>query len=186
MQTLKIKNMVCDRCIMSVKQLLDTSGIAYGQIELGRVPLKDKLSEKEQNNLAGKLESLGFELLLDKDYQYVEAVKNAVTKLIYQQENALKKYTISAYIEEEVGKDYKWLSSLFSSKVGDTIEHFVIEQKIERVKELITYDEMTISEISESLHYSSVAHLSNQFKKIVGVTPSNYKTTGKRKQLDKI
>lgn len=178
--------MVCDRCIMSVKALLDTFGIAYGNIELGSVPLKVELSEADQNRLAEELKNLGFELLLDKDNQYVEAVKNAVTKLIYQQESALRKYTISAYIEEEVGKDYKWLSSLFSSKVGDTIEHFVIEQKIERVKELITYDEMTISEIAESLHYSSVAHLSNQFKKIVGLTPSNYKTTGKRKPLDKI
>ncbi len=178
--------MVCDRCIMSVKTLLDTSGIAYGDIELGSVPLKKELSAAKQKSLAEELESLGFELLLDKDYQYVEAVKNAVTKLIHQQESALKKYTISAYIEEMVGKDYKWLSSLFSNKVGDTIEHYVIEQKIERVKELITYDELTISEIAESLHYSSVAHLSNQFKKIVGVTPSNYKTTGKRKPLDKI
>lgn len=186
MQTLKIKNMVCDRCIKSVEQLLDTSKIAYDSIDLGVVNLKKELSEAQEAKLSKDLSNLGFELLEDKDSQYVEAVKNAITKLIYQQESALMKYTISAYIESEVGKDYKWLSNLFSSKEETTIEHYVIAQKIERVKELISYNELSISEIADSLHYSSVAHLSNQFKKITGMTPSYFKTIGTRKALDKI
>jgi AraC family transcriptional regulator len=172
---LKIKNMVCDRCILSVEKLLDESGIESKSIGLGKVELVRKLNPE-----------LGFELLEDKESQYVEAVKNAITDLIYNQEDTLKKYTISAFIEERVGREYKWLSQLFSNKEGDTIEHYVIAQKIERVKELLSYESLTISEIADKLHYSSVAHLSNQFKKITGYSPSQFKNFGERKPLDKI
>lgn len=114
----------------------------------------------------------------------MEKVKNAITRLIHQQEEALKKYTVSAFIEDDVGKDYKALSALFSAKEGKTIEQYVIAQKLERVKELISYKELSISEIADKLHYSSVAHLSNQFKKYMGITPSQYKGTGNRNALD--
>jgi AraC family transcriptional regulator len=183
---LKIKNMVCDRCILSVEKLLDESGIESKSIGLGKVELVRKLNPEEEKNISIKLKELGFELLEDKESQYVEAVKNAITDLIYNQEDTLKKYTISAFIEERVGREYKWLSQLFSNKEGDTIEHYVIAQKIERVKELLSYESLTISEIADKLHYSSVAHLSNQFKKITGYSPSQFKNFGERKPLDKI
>jgi AraC family transcriptional regulator len=186
MMILKIKNMVCDRCILSVKQLLDETGIAYNRIDLGTVELVVDLNKDLKNEFSMKLEKLGFELLLDTNQQYVEAIKNAITKLVHKQEDALRKYTISGYIEEQIGKDYKWLSHLFSQAEGDTIEHYVIAQKIERVKELVTYNELTIGEIADKLHYSSVAHLSNQFKKLTGKTPSQFKTIGTRKALDKL
>jgi AraC family transcriptional regulator len=183
---LKIKNMVCDRCIQRVKLLLDGSEIKYSEIDLGSVQLEQPLSREDEEILASQLKELGFELLSDRDSQFIEAVKNAIIKLIYHQPDYLKKFTISAYIEKEVGKDYKWLSALFSSKEGNTIEHYVITQKIERVKELLSYKELNIGEIADKLHYSSVAHLSNQFKKITGKTPSQFKTIGTRKALDKL
>jgi AraC-like DNA-binding protein len=183
---LKIKNMVCDRCIFSVQRLLDESAISFTSIGLGTVELEQVLNLKDVEILAIKLKELGFELLLNGDSQYIEAVKNAITKLIYKQDEALRKYTISAFIEHEVGKEYKWLSNLFSHKEGDTIEHYVIEQKTERIKELLSYNELSISEIAEKMHYSSVAHLSNQFKKITGYSPSQFKTFGERKPLDKV
>jgi AraC-like DNA-binding protein len=183
---LKIKNMVCDRCIQSIKLLLDGSGFKYSEIDLGTVRLDQPLAREDEEVLANQLKELGFELLSDRDSQFIEAVKNTIIKLIYHQPDYLKKFTVSAFIENEVGKDYKWLSHLFSSKEGDTIEHYVIAQKIERVKELLSYKELTIGEIADKLHYSSVAHLSNQFKKITGKTPSQFKTIGIRKALDKL
>lgn len=155
-------------------------------VDLGLVEINEELDQESIKSFSADLADLGFELIEDRDSQYVEAVKNAITKLIYKQQEALKKYTISVYIEEEVGKDYKWLSTLFSHKEGITIEHYVIAQKIERVKELISYNELSISEIADKLHYSSVAYLSNQFKKIMGFTPSEFKAIGTRKPLDKV
>ncbi len=183
---LSVKNMVCDRCVMSIKELLLDLGIQYERIELGKIHLINSLNEKKKGELSAELLRLGFELLESPGAKYIQSVKNAVIDLIRNQESALKKFTVSAFIEDKVGKDYKWLSSLFSEMENQTIEQYVIAQKVERVKELLTYDELSISEISDKLHYSSIAHLSNQFKKVTGITPSAYKSVGKRLPLDKI
>ncbi|MFT4733729.1 MAG: AraC family transcriptional regulator [Algoriphagus sp.] len=181
-----IKNMVCDRCISSVEQLLISSNIAFEKVLLGCATLKEPLTDVSQSNLSKSLGDLGFELLEDKNSQYIERIKNAITILVHQQENSLKKYTVSAFIETKVGKDYKALSALFSTGEGKTIEQYVIAQKVERIKELISYKELSISEIADKLHYSSVAHLSNQFKKYTGITPSQYRNVGTRNALDHI
>ncbi|MFT5886726.1 MAG: AraC family transcriptional regulator [Arcticibacterium sp.] len=181
---INIKNMVCDRCISSVEHLLTRSNISYEKVLLGIAILKEPLTDLAESSLSKSLRNLGFELLEDKDSQDVEKIKNAITILVHRREESLKKYTVSAFIETQVGKDYKALSTLFSAKEGKTIEQYVIAQKVERIKELISYKELSISEIADKLHYSSVAHLSNQFKKYTGITPSQYRNVGTRNALD--
>lgn len=178
--------MVCDRCIMTVEQVLKTLDIPFDRVGLGLVEMPQEASDEKGSELKTRLESLGFEMLEDESAKWVEAVKNAVVDLVFKQDEALKKMTVSAFIQEYVGRDYRSLSNLFSAKEGQTIEQYVIAQKIERVKELLSYNELNISQIADLLHYSSVAHLSNQFKKITGLTPSQYKSVGKRKPLDKV
>ncbi|MGR3809134.1 helix-turn-helix domain-containing protein [Jiulongibacter sp. NS-SX5] len=184
MEELRIKNMVCDRCILSVSELLKTQGAEVRSVEMGLVKLKQPLKDPE--GFEKQLNSIGFELLKDKEQELLEQLKYVIIDLIRNQEEALQKFTISAYLEQEIGKDYKSLSALFSSKEGKTIEHFVIAQKVERIKELLSYKELSISEIADKLHYSSVAHLSNQFKKVTGQTPSEFRANGQRIALDKL
>ncbi|WP_304234227.1 AraC family transcriptional regulator [Jiulongibacter sediminis] len=186
MTELHIKNMVCDRCIFTVSELLNQLKADVSGVEMGRVILSSPLSADQSVLFEQKLKGLGFELLKDKELQLIENLKTVIIDLVRNQEEALRKYTVSAYIEKEMGRDYKTLSTLFSSKEGQTIEHFMIAQKVERVKELVSYNELSISEIADRLHYSSVAHLSNQFKKMTGLTPSQFRQKGERKALDKI
>ena len=183
---LHIKNMVCDRCIAAIEQQVVERGWSLATIDLGKVVINNQIDKSELLIFQKAIEQMGFELIEDTNLKWVEATKNAIIQLIYHKDNELKKYTVSAYLEKELGKEYKWLSALFSANERYTIEQFVISQKVERVKELISYNEHSISEIADLLHYSSIGHLSNQFKKITGQSPSEFKNGGKRMPLDKL
>ncbi|MBP1619216.1 MAG: AraC family transcriptional regulator [Bacteroidetes bacterium] len=169
-----IKYMVSRRCIMMVKQNLQEFGISYSSVELGVIETVEKISHEQREQLAKTLLESGLELMDDKKAILIEQIKTTVIELVHHSDEALK-VNFSDYICEKLGHNYTYLSNLFSEAEGVTIEHFIIAHKIERVKELILYDELNLTQISYRLHYSSVAHLSNQFKKVTGLTPSFYK-----------
>lgn len=166
--------MVCDRCKMVVKSELEKIGIFPVSVELGEVEFLGDFKGNQKHDLEKKLQSLGFELLEDKTTITIEKVKCLIVNLVHHQNNELKT-NLSSYLSEQLGQDYNTLSNLFSEVQGTTIEHYFIAQKIEKVKELLMYKELTLSEIAIKLNYSDVAHLSNQFKKITGVTPTHFK-----------
>lgn len=182
-----IKNMVCPRCIMVVKAELAKLGIETQSVELGEVTLREKLGEDKKKQLNETLHTLGFALIDDKKSRLIEQVKNLIIELV-REENSNLKVNLSDYIADRVHHDYSYVSNLFSEVTGSSIEKYFIAQKIERVKELLVYDELSLSEIAYELNYSSVAHLSAQFKKVTGFTPSYYKQIKekKRKTLDEI
>lgn len=182
---LHIKNMVCPRCNMVVEEQLHRLGYNAIQVQLGEVIFPEKLSSTEIEMIGKKLLEFGFELLDDKRYQLVSKIKNVLIQLI-QNENGALKLTLSEYLTEKLQVDYPQLSQLFSQIEHTTLEQYYINLKIERVKELLVYDELTIKEIAFMLNYSSVAHLSKQFKKVTGLTPTHFKTLGnqKRKLID--
>jgi AraC family transcriptional regulator len=184
---LYIKNMVCNRCILVVKQELNKLNIEYGAVTLGEADIITHLTKERLNKLGNNLAELGFELLDDSKQQLIEKIKNLVIRYIHHGEEE-NNQNYSVILSHTLHKDYSYLSSLFSEVEGITIEKYIINQKIEKVKELIIYDELSLSEIAFKLHYSSVAHLSNQFKKITGLTPTHFKKVGrnKRKPIDKI
>lgn len=179
--------MVCGRCKAAVKTELDKMKIPFSEIELGRVTLDRKLEQTEKNKLSENLKNLGFELLDDKISQTIERIKNLIVTLVHHQDTK-PKVNLSAYLAENLYQDYSALSTLFSENEGVTIEHYLIAQKIERVKELLLYNELTLSEIAYQMHYSTVGHLSNQFKKTIGITPTQFKKSNqiKRKQIDEV
>lgn len=184
---LYIKNMVCNRCILVVQQELKKLNIDSYKITLGEVETGAELSKEQLEQLRKNLAALGFELLDNSRQQLIEKIKNIIIKQVhYSKEENHHNY--SEILSQALHKDYSYLSSLFSEVEGITIEKYIINQKIERVKELIIYDELNLSEIAYKLGYSSVAHLSNQFKKVTGLTPSHFKQVGqnKRKPLDKV
>ncbi|MCU0404560.1 MAG: helix-turn-helix domain-containing protein [Chitinophagaceae bacterium] len=183
-----IKNMVCDRCIMSVRRQLDQLGMDYKNVQLGQVELSSEPTKDELNSLKSGLEEQGFELLDDKRSQVVEKIKNTIITLIHRSDGDDFNLKMSAHLEEAIGLDYHYLSTLFSSVEGLTIERYTILQRIERVKELVMYNEKNLSEIAFELGYSSVQHLSQQFKKVTGLTPSAFKELGekRRKPIDRI
>ena len=180
--------MVCDRCILVVRQQLDSTGLAYKNIQLGEVELEKTPSTEQVKELDIKLKGLGFELLDDKKSATVEKIKAAIIRLIHGTEEVELTKKLSVILSEKLNMDYHYLSSLFSSIEGITIEKYAILQRIEKAKELLIYDELTLSEIADRLGYSSVQHLSLQFKKITGLTPSHFKQLkeNKRKPLDKL
>jgi AraC family transcriptional regulator len=187
--TLFIKNMVCNRCIKVVSEELLRLGLDVRSISLGEVVVAGNTDGGMLQKVKGALERNGFELIEDRRIKTIEQIKLAVLRLVRSEalENEFSgKY--SEYIARELGQDYQGLSTLFSSMERVTIEQYVILQKIERVKELFKYGELTLSEISYKLGYSSVQHLSNQFKKITGLTPSRFKKMmeNSRKPLDKV
>jgi AraC family transcriptional regulator len=186
--TLYIKNMVCDRCKMAVNQALLTSGYHPLEVELGVAKLEEDVpKEQQQRIIAPKLKALGFELLDDKRQQTIERIKAAIIRLVHYRDNN-STLNLSGYLQHELLQDYSSLSKLFSEVTSKTIERYYIEQRIERVKELITYDEMSLTQIALQMNYSSTAYLSNQFKQITGMTPSEFKRLqGKgRRAIDKI
>jgi AraC-like DNA-binding protein len=172
---------------MVVEQELDKLQIGKKKVSLGEVETEDDLSKDQLQQLERDLASLGFELLDDSKKQVIEKIKNIVIHRIHHSDED-DPHNFSDILSKALHKDYSYLSSLFSQVEGITIEKYVINQKIERVKELIIYDELSLSEIAYKLGYSSVAHLSNQFKKVTGLTPSYFKQLGekKRKPIDKI
>jgi AraC family transcriptional regulator len=191
MTTLFIKNMVCNRCVMVVKQELERQGLHPKKVSLGEVIIEEnELSDEQQNKLDSALIGLGFERIDDRKARLIESVKNKVIQMIHHSDNLDMKFNWSNVLSEELHYEYNYLSNLFSSVEGITLEQYIIRQKIEKVKELLFYDELNLSEIANRLGYSSVAHLSTQFKKITGFTPSEMKKSRdidqNRKPLDSI
>lgn len=185
---LYIKNMVCDRCKRVVAEELDKLGYMVLQVGLGEAEIAASGGEVDLEQIRQVLQDNGFELLDDRKTKLIEQVKLAIITLVHQGEEADLYINTSDYIAEKVGVDYHYLSTLFSSFEGITIEKYLILQRIERVKELLVYNELSLKEIAYMLGYSSVAHLSNQFKKVTGLTTSHFKQlkTDKRKTIDKV
>lgn len=184
---LYIKNMVCDRCILMLKSVLEQRGLQYNTVGLGEVELISELSPAEKASLNEELEKIGFEIIDDRKTRLIENIKKAVLEII-QAPEAAPKMTFSEYLSQKFHQDYSALSKLFSEVQGITIEQYVILQKIEKVKELLVYDELSLSQIALQLNYSSVSHLSKQFKKVTGLTPTHYRQVKEKKRipLDKL
>lgn len=171
---LYIKYMVSIRCKMVVKAELDNLGLRHGAVELGQVEMIEKPTPEQLEQLSKALLRSGLELMEDKRAVLIEKIKNVIVEMVHYADE-FPKIKNSDYIHEKLDYDYTYLANLFSETTGTTIEQFIIAHKIERVKELLIYDELNLTEISYKLNYSSVAHLSSQFKKITGLTPSFYK-----------
>lgn len=187
MTKLYIKNMVCDRCRMAVGQTLKTVGLLPVNVDLGEVIVEGDITDEQRTQLRQRLDDLGFELLDDRKRQTIDMIKSALVKLVHYHDNR-SAVNISDYLAQMLHQDYSGLSKVFSETEGKTIERYYIELRIERVKELLTYDEMTLTEIAMSMNYSSVAYLSTQFKSVTGMKPSEFKAMKKpiRKQLDSL
>lgn len=182
-----LKNMVCDRCKMVVRLELESLGFQVVSISLGEFELVEELSPEQKQRVQIALEKLGFMFIDKRKDRLVEQIKTCIIELIFQNNGELK-VNLSDYLSDYLHIEYNYLSIIFSEIEGVTVEKYFISQKIERVKELLAYDELTLSEIAIDLNYSRVAHLSSQFKKITGQTPSSYKKVKnkERKSLDKV
>lgn len=187
MKTLYIKNMVCNRCKTAVVNELKDLGVLPLEVNLGEVRLEREISDAEREQISKRLENLGFELFEDKKSRLVEQIKALIIELIQEQSGEIN-INLSDFISGKLHYEYNYLSTVFSEAEGRTIEKYFIAQKIEKVKELLVYDELSLSEIAYKLGYSSPAYLSNQFKKITGLTPSYFKKIkeNKRKSLDEV
>lgn len=173
---LLIKNMVCDRCIRVVREDLENIGLKVSDIGLGFVEIEDNLDEYQYKIVQNLLQKDGFGLIENHQLAIVEQIKRLIINEIHSGKNEKPlSQNFSDFLVKHVGHEYSYLSTLFSSIEKITIEKYIISQKIERTKELLFNGEMSLSEIAWSLEYSSVAHLSNQFKHVVGITPSEYK-----------
>lgn len=172
---LYIKNMVCSRCKMVVKDQLIKFGLNPKNVDLGEVEIEEEVTDQQKNKLNTILQSFGFELIDDKKSRLIEKIKNIIVELVHYSEDR-PATNFSEYISKELHHDYHHMSNLFSEVEGTTIEKYFIAQRIEKVKELLKYDELSLSQIADKLGYSSVAYLSNQFKKQTGLTPSFYKS----------
>ena len=178
--------MVSNRCKMAVKVALNQLGIRFIMVDLGEIDIMEPLTTEQAEHLKIALNSSGLELMEDKKAILIEKVITLIIEMIHLSEE-LPKVNYSDYISEKIGYDYAYLSNIFSEVRGITIQQFIILHKIERVKELLFYRELNLTEISYMLHYSSVAHLSNQFKKVTGLSPSHYKTfKSTRKSIDEL
>lgn len=177
-----IKNMVCDRCKMAVKYELMKLGIKPIRVDLGEVEVENGLTEIQYQKLSEILGQYGFEIIDKGNARIIEKIKNIVIELVHGKNETIK-INYSVHIENNLKKKYNYLSNLFSEVEGITIEQFIIFQKIEKVKELLVYDELSLSEIAYRLGYSSVAYLSTQFKKTTGLTPSYFKSVKDKKRL---
>lgn len=171
---LYIKYMVSLRCKLLVKDELKRLGVNAVSVDLGVAEVQGDVSDEQRHTLRRNLIKSGLELLDDNKSILIERIKNVITEMIHDSDE-LPSQNYSAYISEKLGYDYTYLSNIFSEVKGTTIQQFIILNKIERVKELLLYDELNLTEIAYKLHYSSVAHLSNQFKKITGLSPSFFK-----------
>ena len=179
---LYIKYMVSIRCKMLVKTELDNLGLKYGTIDLGEVEIKEQISDDQIKQLKTSLLRSGLELMDDKRAILIEKIKNVIIEMVHSTVE-MPNVKNSDYISEKLNHDYTYLANLFSESTGTTIEQFIIVHKIERAKELLMYDEFNLTEISYKLKYSSVAHLSTQFKKITGLTPSFFKTMKQKRRM---
>ena len=166
--------MVSNRCKMTVKEELKKLGLHFVFVELGEVDIMEDITPEQREELKTALADSGLELMDDKKAVLVERIKNAVIEMVHHSDENIK-INFSEYLSEKLNHNYTYLANLFSEVRGIRIEHFMIAHKIERIKELIIYDELNITEIAWKLNYSSVAHLSNQFKKVTGLSPSHFK-----------
>ncbi|MDY4666455.1 MAG: AraC family transcriptional regulator [Prevotella sp.] len=185
--TLYIKNMVCDRCKRAVSDTLRQAGLTPESVELGVATVKEAVEEPKRKVLEGELHHLGFELLDDRRLQTIERIKNSVIELVHYNDSKTP-LTLSNFLTSKLGGDYSALSKLFSEYAGMTIERYYILQRVERVKELLFYDELTLSQIALKMNYSSTAYLSSQFKNVTGMTPTRFKQMKRNmlKPLDEI
>jgi YesN/AraC family two-component response regulator len=172
--------MVCDRCIRVVKEDLSKLGLKIYSVELGKVEVDQQPDEEMLQKIKAVLEKEGFELMSDKKTRIVSSIKTEIIKLTRDESNT-QKLKFSEYISAKLNHDYSYISNLFSELEGITIEKFAINKKVEYIKELIIYDELSLNEISYKLGYSSVQYLSSQFKKITGLTPTDFKKLHLRK-----
>lgn len=179
--------MVCDRCIMVVRQILEQNGCHAISVTLGQAEIEETLTTTKTGHISQALAAVGFELLQDKATQTVEAIKNEVVRLVYANDAHLTT-KLSAHLSQLLKSDYSALSKLFSEQTGTTIEKYFITQKIERVKEMLSYGEYTLNEIAAKMDYSSIAYLSAQFKTVTGLTPTQYKNAKNqtRQPIDKL
>jgi len=182
-----IKNMVCERCIQTVRGDLDNLGIHYRNVDLGEIEIEAPLNEETKKDLSNLLESQGFQLLESRNARLIETVKKIVRDRVLRRDSH-PNWNLSQVLSDQLGQDYASISTLFSQVEGITIEKYVILQKVEKAKELLFYDELSLSEIAFQMDYSSVQHLSAQFKKITGMTPSGYRKLRKkpRRPFDKL
>jgi AraC-type DNA-binding domain-containing proteins len=185
--TIYIKNMVCNRCIMVVRDEFEKFGYTPVNVRLGEVETAADISPEKMQEISQRLQTLGFEVIDNQQGQIIEKIKTVIIQLVHYS-NEVPNINLSEYLSNQLHKDYHYLSNLFSEIEGTTIEKYIINQKIERVKELLVYGELTLSEIADKLGYSSVAYLSNQFKKVTGLTPSHFKQVKEQKRtpLDEV
>ncbi|MCR2029864.1 helix-turn-helix domain-containing protein [Alistipes timonensis] len=185
--TLYIRNMVCDRCRMVVRELFAELGIEPLSVELGVVRTAVAVEDEQRKRLDARLRELGFELIDEPRQQIVERVKAEIIRLVHRDNGALR-VNLSDRLTEATHHEYSQISKLFSETTGTTVEKYFIAQKIERVKELLTYGELSLGEIADLMNYSSAAHLSAQFKSLTGMTPTRFReqAAGHRKPLDKV
>lgn len=179
--------MVCNRCKMVVKSELEKLGYSPVHISLGEVTLVKELTDQEKATIDKTLQRVGFSIIDDKKSRLIEKIKTLIVELVHQNNNELK-INLSDYLSSQLHHEYKYITTLFTEVEGATIEKYYMAQKIERVKELLVYDELSLGEIAYQLNYSSVSHLSAQFKRVTGLTPSHFKNvrTEKRKPLDEL
>lgn len=166
--------MVSNRCKMTVKEELNKLGLHFVMVELGEVEIMENITPEQREELKTALNISGLELMDDKKAVLVEKIKNAIIEMVHHSDENIK-INFSKYLSEKLNHNYTYLANLFSEVRGMTIEHFMIAHKVEKIKELIIYDELNITEIAWKMNYSSVAHLSNQFKKVTGLSPSHFK-----------
>jgi len=178
---LYIKYMVSLRCKIMVKLELEKLGLHYTSVQLGLIEIEETISDELKQKLKDNLAVSGLELLDDKKSILIDKIKKVIIQMIHYSED-IPKVNYSEFISQKLNYDYTYLSNIFSEVNGITIQHFIIKHKIEKVKELILYDELNLTEIAYKLHYSSVAHLSNQFKNVTGQSPSFFKTIGEKRK----
>ena len=186
---LYIKNMVCDRCIKVVREEFGKINVGLKHIELGEVDTESELNEAKISEVKQMLQTNGFELLDDKRATLVENIRTLIIEEVqYLKGHKPASLNFSDYLSQKTGYEYSYLSNLFSSETGQTIEQYIIAQKVEKVKEWLSYNELSLCEMAWRLSYSSAAHLSNQFKKVTGLTPGEFKKTNTlpRKTLDRV
>ncbi|MDR6564293.1 MULTISPECIES: AraC family transcriptional regulator [unclassified Arcicella] len=180
--TLYIKYMVSLRCKMIVKDVLKTLVLHFIVVDLGEVEIMEDISVEQTKQLKIALLSAGLELIDDKKSELIEKLKIAIKEMVYHNDEETGKTNISDYLSEKLNQEYTHLANLFSEVQGTTIEQFIIAQKVERIKELIIYGELNFTKIAYKMNYSSVAHLSNQFKKVTGLSPSHFKELKEKRQ----
>jgi len=182
-----IKNMVCNRCIMAVQNIFEDLGYHPTSITLGEVEIATEMPSADLEKLNESLVNFGFEIIDDSKSLLIEKIKTVVIDMVHYKADSVR-VNYSTYIESKLNRDYTYLSNLFSEVTGVTIEKYIINQKVERVKELLVYDELSLSEIAFEMGYSSATHLSGQFKKVTGLTPGHFRQVkeNKRKPLDQV